>query len=276
MADNTTLNSGSGGDVIRTDDISGVKFPTSKITIGGDGTDGGFVATDNPLPVQLRSSAGAELGTNAAPVQVGDGGATLSVDDGNGSLTTDTPDGSNAALGAKADAAASSDAGTFSLIALVKRLLEKLTAGLTIGAALPAGDNNIGNVDVATQPARVRTTDTMSAADTTDAVMSGTTALTPKFAVISESTLANNEIVAAVADKKIRVLAYTLIANGDLTVTWKSAATALSGAMPLTQYSGLTPPYCKLGHFETATGEALNLDMSAAVQVSGHLVYVEV
>lgn len=43
MADNTTLNIGSGGDVIRTDDIAGVKIPTSKIILGADGVDEGFL-----------------------------------------------------------------------------------------------------------------------------------------------------------------------------------------------------------------------------------------
>ena len=50
MADNTTLNAGSGGDTIATDDISGVKFPRSKITIGADGTNDGDVSSANPLP----------------------------------------------------------------------------------------------------------------------------------------------------------------------------------------------------------------------------------
>ena len=51
MADNTTLNAGSGGDVIATDDVGGVKYQRVKVTHGADGT-----ATDAsaaaPLPVQ--------------------------------------------------------------------------------------------------------------------------------------------------------------------------------------------------------------------------------
>lgn len=55
MADNTTLNAGSGGDTFASDDISGVKYPRSKIVIGADGTNDGDVASGNPLPVLLRS-----------------------------------------------------------------------------------------------------------------------------------------------------------------------------------------------------------------------------
>ena len=51
MADNTRLNPGVGGDNIRSDEIGGIKFPTSKITLGDDNADGGFVSTGNPMPI---------------------------------------------------------------------------------------------------------------------------------------------------------------------------------------------------------------------------------
>ena len=51
MADNTTLNLGSGGDVIASDDISGVKYQRIKLIHGADGTNAGDVSTSNGLPV---------------------------------------------------------------------------------------------------------------------------------------------------------------------------------------------------------------------------------
>lgn len=54
MADNTTLNTGSGGDVIATDDISSVKYQRIKLISGADGTNDGDVAKANPLPVMIR------------------------------------------------------------------------------------------------------------------------------------------------------------------------------------------------------------------------------
>lgn len=51
MADNTTLNAGSGGDVIASDDIGGVKYQRVKVVIGADGTSDGDVASGNPMPV---------------------------------------------------------------------------------------------------------------------------------------------------------------------------------------------------------------------------------
>jgi hypothetical protein len=51
MADNTILNTGTGGDTIATDDIGGVKHQRVKIEYGGDGsaTD---VSTTTPLPIR--------------------------------------------------------------------------------------------------------------------------------------------------------------------------------------------------------------------------------
>lgn len=56
MADNTILNSGSGGDTVATDDIGGVKYPRSKIVIGADGTNDGDVSSTNPMPVDITSA----------------------------------------------------------------------------------------------------------------------------------------------------------------------------------------------------------------------------
>lgn len=55
MADNTTLNPGSGGDVIASDDIAGVKYQRVKISVGADGA-----AADNSAtaPVHVRLSNG--------------------------------------------------------------------------------------------------------------------------------------------------------------------------------------------------------------------------
>jgi len=55
MADNTTLNTGTGGDVIASDDITGVKFQRVKITLGADGVNDGDVSSSNALPVSMTT-----------------------------------------------------------------------------------------------------------------------------------------------------------------------------------------------------------------------------
>lgn len=51
MADNTQLNLGSGGDVIASDDISGIKYQRVKLALGDDGVNDGDVSAANPIPV---------------------------------------------------------------------------------------------------------------------------------------------------------------------------------------------------------------------------------
>ena len=51
MADNTTLNTGTGGDVVATDDIAGVKYQRVKLILGADGVNDGDVSSTNRLPI---------------------------------------------------------------------------------------------------------------------------------------------------------------------------------------------------------------------------------
>jgi len=145
-------------------------------------------------------------------------------------------------------------------------------------AALPAGTNNIGDVDVLTQPARLATANNMGAALMTNVIHDGLTALTPKYAIIDAATLGDNTLVASVASKKIRVLALFMIAAGTVNARFESGAggTALSGQMNLVVNSGFTLPFNPVGWFETAVTTLLNLELSAAISVDGALVYVEV
>lgn len=104
------------------------------------------------------------------------------------------------------------------------------------------------------------------------------TLLTPKYAVISASSSGANTIVSAVASKKIRILRYSLSANGAVNAKWQSATTPtdITGLHYLTQYSGFGASFCPVGICETVAGEALSLNLSGAVAVGGVLTYVEV
>ena len=53
MADNVTLNAGSGGATLAADDISGVKYPRTKIVLGSDGVNSGDISATNPMPVDF-------------------------------------------------------------------------------------------------------------------------------------------------------------------------------------------------------------------------------
>ena len=83
MPDNVTLNSGSGGATLATDDIAGVQHQRVKIQYGADGaaTD---VSDSNPLPIDDAGGS----------ITVDDGGTSLTVDGTVGVSGTVTVDGS--------------------------------------------------------------------------------------------------------------------------------------------------------------------------------------
>lgn len=93
------------------------------------------------------------------------------------------------------------------------------------------------------------------------------------YAVINAATSGNNTIKAAAGvGKKIVVTSLSIISDGTVDIRWESGAdgTALSGQMPLlvnTGYSATDPN----GLFETAANALLNLELSGAVNVHGHI-----
>jgi hypothetical protein len=111
----------------------------------------------------------------------------------------------------------------------------------------------------------------------TGVVASGGAALTPKYAPIAASAAGLNTLVAAVPGKKIRVLQYLLVTGTAVGVEFRSGpSTALTGSMSLPANGGVGAASSALGHFETASGQALGAFLSAAAPVSGHLCYIEV
>jgi hypothetical protein len=144
----------------------------------------------------------------------------------------------------------------------------------TILSVLTVDDS--GNV--VTPGALDSATSSIAARLATDAIIAAGVALTPKFAVIDHATSGDNEIVAAVALKKIRVLSAFMISAGTVNARFESAAggTAKTGQMNLIANSGFVLPFSPIGWFETVAGEALNLELSGAVSVDGCLTYIEV
>jgi hypothetical protein len=109
-----------------------------------------------------------------------------------------------------------------------------------------------------------------------DRIYVGGVACTPKFAVIDTTASGQTPLVAAVAAKKIRVVAANLICGGIVNVRFQSASTSLTGAYPLIANTGIVLPFNPAGHFETAVNTVLNINLSAGQQVSGCLTYIEV
>lgn len=129
-----------------------------------------------------------------------------------------------------------------------------------------------------TAPAAARTTHSIAVTQQTDALMSNLTALTPKF--FTETVTASDadeELVALVASKKIRVLALVVQCGATATdVTFESSTTTRKHKVPAGANGGQVLPFNPVGWFETAAGESLTVTTGAgsSVEISG--VYVEV
>lgn len=99
-----------------------------------------------------------------------------------------------------------------------------------------------------------------------------------KYAVIDHAGSGDNTIVAAVTSRKIRVINYKLNAASAVTIRWEGGAsgTALTGQMQLAANVADGASCGFAGCFETASGVLLNLELSGAISVDGHVAYCEV
>lgn len=110
----------------------------------------------------------------------------------------------------------------------------------------------------------------------TSQMVAANVAVTPKFASVSVASSGDNSVVAAVTSKKIRVLAYVLVADAAVAVKWRNGSTDVSGAMSFASNGGASAPFNPVGWFETSVTTALQLNLGSAVGVRGHITYVEV
>ena len=151
---------------------------------------------------------------------------------------------------------------TLATVTTVGTVTNVTTVGtITNPVGLAAGTNLVGRV---------------AGSDETGTIYSGTTALTPKFAKIVASASGNTSVLALVSGKKIRVLRASFVANGSVNVKFQSNTTDVTGLWYMTQFASGGGGYCPVGLFETASGEALNINLSASVAVQGIITYVEV
>ena len=99
-----------------------------------------------------------------------------------------------------------------------------------------------------------------------------------KYAAIAAGSSGDNTLVAAVTDKKIRVLSMLVLVPSDLVIAFESSAggTALTGDMELGAKRPLVLPFNPEGWFETVAGELLNLELAGATAVAGCFSYVEI
>lgn len=230
--------------------------------------------TNNIGDVDVLTLPALPAGTNA----IGKLAANSGVDIGDVDVTSVTPGTAAASLGKAEDAVhASGDTGIMALA--VRKDTASALAG-TDGDYIPLVVDASGRLHVAVGsiPAAALTTDSIGAAHMTNAIMSGTTQLTPKF--FSETVTAadtDEELVALVSAKKIRVLSLAVHCGGTATdITFESSTTTRIHKVPAGANGGQILPFNPVGWFETAAGASLTVTTGAgsSVEISG--CYVEV
>lgn len=114
-------------------------------------------------------------------------------------------------------------------------------------------------------------------AQRTDIILDGDLELQPKFVAVNATVNGDNEMVASVSNRHIRVLGYTLGADAAVGAAFEDGAggAELSGQIPFAANDKLVVPNSQYGHFETSVSTALSLELDANANVRGHLVYVE-
>ena len=98
---------------------------------------------------------------------------------------------------------------------------------------------------------------------------------TVQYATISATTSGDTQIVPAVSGKRIRVIAYAVIANATVSIKFRSGTTDITGSMRVVEGGGIAHAYDG-GLFQTAVGQALNINLSNNATVGGYVVYREV
>lgn len=91
-------------------------------------------------------------------------------------------------------------------------------------------------------------------------------------AVINFSGSGDNDLVSAVANQTVRCFRLFIVVGGITNLTFKNGTTALTGPLPMAANGGITLDLISPEPWFTASaGNALKLNSSNAVQVSGEL-----
>jgi hypothetical protein len=96
-----------------------------------------------------------------------------------------------------------------------------------------------------------------------------------QVAFVNATAAGNTQLVAAQAGLRIAVLAAAIVASGAVSVNLQSGTTAITATWAFAANGGLVLPKTGMPWAVTAAGQALNVNLSAAVVggVGVHVVY---
>jgi hypothetical protein len=241
------------------------------------------------LPTALGAGGGLKVDGSGTPLPITDAGGSITVDGAVNTIITGQT-GTVAVAGTffQATQPVSASALPLPAGASTEATLAALNAKVTAGAAtettlsaqsakLPA---TLGQKAMTASMAVVLASD-QSAIQVNAAELGGTVTyngatLPVKRAILDASASGSTQIVSLVAGRKLVVLSYELVANGAVNIQFRSNATQISS----TKYAnaagwGVARANNPHGYFETAAGETLNINLSAAIAVGIQINYIE-
>lgn len=98
--------------------------------------------------------------------------------------------------------------------------------------------------------------------------------LSVKSTFLNATALGATEILAARSGQCIRVISVAVVATTATTVKFQSASTDISATWPLGANGGLVMSFNEHGWFQTAAGEALNINLGSAVATGVQINYI--
>jgi len=127
--------------------------------------------------------------------------------------------------------------------------------------SLPVSQSGSWSVSVAGQPISATVTNTLT-------VRYGSVL----FAQINATSSGDTQVVPAVSNRRIVVVAFAVIANATVNIRFRSGGTDITGTMRLVEGGGIAHAYDG-GLFQTATNQPLNINLSTNATVGGYVVY---
>ena len=126
---------------------------------------------------------------------------------------------------------------------------------------LPVSQSGTWNVGISNQPISVTVTNTLT-------VRYGSVL----FAQINATSSGETQVVPAVSNRRIVVVAFAVIANSAVNIRFRSGTTDITGSMRLVEGGGIAHAY-DAGLFQTAVNQPLIINLSANATVGGYVVY---
>jgi hypothetical protein len=126
---------------------------------------------------------------------------------------------------------------------------------------LPVSQSGTWNVGISNQPVSVTVTNTLT-------VRYGSVL----FAQINATSSGETQVVPAVSNRRIVVVAFAVIANSAVNIRFRSGTTDITGSMRLVEGGGIAHAY-DAGLFQTAVNQPLIINLSANATVGGYVVY---